>query len=131
MSCAPTYRHSGVRLGLLLITKITEGYWLTPTMISSFPTFPHKPLPCLPHCHPIATSLSHCIAPCPSPFHCQPCPSTILLPITLITLCSSLKALCLVVPLSNALFLALDSHFALIRSVLYYFTMIILLYPQD
>src|SRR5712671_1052448 len=46
-----------------------RGVLVDTDMIPGFPTFPHEPSPRLPHRHPIATSLSHRIAPRPSPFH--------------------------------------------------------------
>src|SRR5712671_7248195 len=125
-----------VRLGLPLITKITDSGVLVDTdMIPGFPTYLREPPPRTPHhhCHHIAPSLSHHIAPRSSPFHRRPCPSSIVPPILPITSCSSLQVSCRqarphfpFVPLSCASSLVLDSRPASIRSVLYLFAMIIL-----
>ena len=123
-----------VRLGLPLIMKITNsGVLVDADTIPGFPTYLHEPSPRLPHRHPIATSSSHRIAPCPSPSHRLPRPSSIAPPILPIASCSSLQVSRRqarphfpFVPLSCALSLVLDSRPALIRSVLYHFAMIIL-----
>src|SRR5712671_4052314 len=102
-----------VRLGLPLIMKITDsGVLVDADTIPGFPTFPHEPSPRLPHRNPIATSPSHRSARLV--FKPQ-------------GLAPTFKALCLVVPLSHASSLVLDSRPASIRSVLYHFAMIILL----
>jgi len=116
--------------------KITDsGVLVDADMIPGFPTYLHEPPPRTPHhhCHHIAPSLSHHIAPCSSPFHRRPRPSSIAPPILPIASCSSLQVSCQqarphfpFVPLSCASSLVLDSRPTSIRSVLYLFTMIIL-----